>query len=139
MNKRFSIFEMWICTMVKEGKSYRPNPNYVIRKCVVDEEQSIAIDMEDKLKYDYVKTINGRYFVEKSSEKIELGKKIAVFPVSIILSSDELLVAQSIIEELKSGKDFTDGNKVIYINDYVDSNKNSKQKRIEFRKNKGKK
>lgn len=132
MEDRFFVAEMCIGVLEKKGNFFQLNPNYLIKKCVVDEQNNIAVDMETKLKYDYIKTVNGKYFLDNSQEKIELNKKIAIFPIKFILSSSENFYANLIIDELKNGKNFEDGNKVINTDENL---KFSFLKKIKFNKN----
>ena len=80
MSDRFFIGEANICTFIFENGNIKPNldeyPN--TRLCVIDRKNDVAIDILDELKYDYIQTVNGLYFVGDCLEKITENKMTLV-------------------------------------------------------------
>ena len=136
MNERFQIAELHICTFSFENNFISPDlENYPRRICVIDKQNKIVIDINHKLKYDYIETISGLYFINESMKKIKDGRRSAIFPSTIFLDDikDKKILesAKKIIEGLKSEKQYTDGNEFLNNEQYlkkVKEEKNDKQK-----------
>lgn len=122
MEERFSIKEIYICPIHKIGEKFlKPDTNYPTRYCVIDEENEIAVDIKTKLKYDYVKTISNLYFINKSYEKIKDDKRLAILPFATFFVDEEYFVEGNfIIDQLKDGVEFQDGNEVFNNEQYLE-------------------
>ena len=133
INERFRITEMYICPFEKENNILIPDLSYPMRICVIDKEKKIAVDIEHHLSYDYIETINGIYFNVESQNRIELGKRVAIFP-TVLFGIDESLLkkCKSIILDLKNDKEFKNGNLVCDNDTYlmfIDMDKNKQKKK----------
>ena len=97
---------------------------YPDRLCVLDEEKDIVIDVETGHKYTYIRTFSMIYFLnEIERKKVELGKRFACFKYDnalLNISSDELKKCKEIINLLKSGYEFPDGNKELTNEQYLE-------------------
>ena len=121
MEDRFKIEEIHICPVQKIGNSFKPNLEYPARLCVIDEEKEIAIDIETRLQYDYVKTISRLYFISQSYEKIKGDRRVAIFPLSTLILDEKYRVEGNfIIDQLKNGVEFQDGNEVFNNEQYLE-------------------
>lgn len=121
MEDRFKIEEIHICPVLKIGNSFKPNLEYPTRYCVIDEEKEIAIDIETKLQYDYVKTISRLYFISQSYEKINGDRRVAIFPLATLICGGKYRVEGNfIIDQLKNGVEFQDGNEVFNNEQYLE-------------------
>ena len=144
MGERFFVREIHVCPFDRTdiGK-LRPNlEEYPTRYCVIDKEKQIAIDIELKLKYDYIETISWLHFVNQSYEKIKEDKRVAVYPYKLINDNDfDLVEAIKIINKLKKGYEYPDGNELYnnekyleYINEEKIKKDNRKTKKLGKRK-----
>lgn len=136
MKERFSINEIHICTFERINNLFKPNLNeYPLRFCVVDKSNGIVIDIEHELKYDYVETVSGLYFINESMKKIRDNKRAAIFPMTLIdIDEDIRKRANNIINRLKSGEEFKDGNDVLGNEEYLNivaKEKNGTQKQLQ--------
>ena len=70
--KKFSVNQVCICPFNRTNNGYIPQiGEYPYVWCVVDESNSIAVDICQELQYDYVKTMNGTYFLNDSQKLIK--------------------------------------------------------------------
>lgn len=151
MEERFSVKNIHICPVDIAYDRFKPNLNFPTRFCVIDEKEEIAIDIKTKLKYDYVKTMSHLYFIGKSYEKIKRNKRVAMLPIFSFEYDEEIYNESNIIiNMLKNGETFKDGNEVYdneqyleFIKEEYESEKqeqilkqNQKQKRKGFIKRK---
>ena len=122
MEDRFKLEEINICPIHKiQEKFLKPDTNYPTRYCVIDEEKEIAVDIKTKLKYDYVKTISNLYFINKSYEKIKDNKRLAILPFATFFVDEKYRVEGNfIIDQLKNGVEFQDGNEVFNNEQYLE-------------------
>lgn len=114
MNKNYSVEQVFICPFEINDDSYEPKVgDYQFRWCVIDELKKIAGDIEHELKYNYIKTLNNRNFVDESYNLIEKDKRAAIFPVkNFDIPEDIFRKANMIITYLKLERDYRDGNEV---------------------------
>ena len=133
MNDRFLVKKMYICPFIKwESGGILPNKiDYPARWCVIDTEQKIVIDIKDELKYDYMETVSMIYFLEESLEKIKENKRAAIHPTNFAYDKEMLLKAGPIIEHLKNGYEFVDGNDFYNNEAYLEHIKQEDEKEIE--------
>ena len=125
--KRFRITKLHICSFEKYDDRYlkKDLEKYPERLCIIDDQTNIVIDVETKHKYEYIKTINGLYFFsEFGSKVVPIGKRVGCFEYSYIsignLSSDELRECKEIINLLKKGFSFPDGNEQLTNEQYLE-------------------
>lgn len=140
MSDRFSVNEIYICPInILSSTVITPDlENFPTRLCVIDRYLGIAIDVEQELKYDYLETISGLYFVNSVVDKIKKNERIAILPLKLlVLDKDKKNKVEMIIERLRNGESFPDGNKILnneeyllIINDEKTSNKNIKKNKI---------
>jgi len=87
------------------------------RLCVIDEARRKAIDVKFEVEYDYLETINNKYFVNDSVKLLREDKRFAIFPCTVqILDSDLAQKANDIITRLKNKEVFSNGND-LYTNE----------------------
>lgn len=127
MNENYSLNQIRICpieVVKKEGKKIFIIPEtseYPYRWCVIDKEKCIAIDVELELKYDYVETINNKYFLDDSYKLIEENKRVAIFPLLGYNYQDDIRYkSDEIVTKLKLGKEYKNGNEIYNNEDYLD-------------------
>lgn len=100
---------------------------YDYRWCIIDNNNNYAIDIEHELKYNYIKTMNGIYFVDESQKLIEDGKRVAIFPVNNLeIPKNILIKSKKIINLLDQGVEFKNGNDVYNNDDYLEKIKEFK-------------
>ncbi len=120
--QRYTLEQVNICTFaIGGGQFIRPNledyPN--LRLCVIDNQDSIAIDVNHQLKYDYLKTQSMLYFLNDVSKKIKPEKRAAVFSnINFGFDEDQIRKANKIIKKLQKGYVFKDGNEVLNNEEY---------------------
>lgn len=122
MKKKYSVNEVNICTFNLENGQIKTNLNLFpqTRLCVIDKEDGIAVDVKHELKYDYIETVSGLYFVSYALDKIKDNRRVAVFPLlNIGISEDEYKMAKTVINKLESGYEFQDGNVVLSNEEYL--------------------
>ena len=95
------------------------------RLCVIDEDKDIVVDVETRHQYTYVRTISMLYFLnELERKKISVGKRVGCFEYDSlslgILSSDDLKECKEIINLLKQGFVFPDGNEELSNEEYLE-------------------
>lgn len=145
MDERFEISELSICTFKIEKGIIQPELNkYPRRLCVIDKQRRIVVDVKHKLEYDYIETVSGIYFINKSSEKIKENKRAAIFPCIMFLNDTDiedrkdLISAKEIIQKLSLGKKYEDGNLVFNNEQYLEKieqdKKTTKNKFIKIKK-----
>ena len=135
MNDRFLITGIYICPVDRVGIGFfKPNLNYPVRYCVIDNKTKIAIDIKTKLKYDYILTVNHKDFIDNSNKKIEPNKRVAIFPnFTFEYDNYDLEEVKRIIERLKNNERFADGNDALNNEQYLEyikreENANTKEK-----------
>lgn len=123
MGERFFVKQIHICPFDRTdlGKLSPKINEYPARYCIIDEEKQIAIDIELKLKYDYVETISWLNFINQSYEKIQDDKRVAVCPYRLMNDNDfDLVEAIKIINNLKNGYEYPDGNETYNNQQYLE-------------------
>ena len=120
---RYTLEQVYICTFSMNGEKYiQPNLNEYpnLRLCVIDNEDSIAIDINHELKYDYLKIQSMLYFLNDASKKIRIGKRAAIpSSVSYEYDEDKIKKANKIVKKLQKGYVFKDGNEVLGNEEYI--------------------
>lgn len=138
-NERFLVTHIYICPFIKKGENLSLDLSYPERLCVIDLDQGIAIDVENELMYEYIETISMLYFINGSIDKIKLGKRQAVVPFHPInINEEKMEKANNIINRIKNGEEFKDGNDVLDNKQYLEYI-NAEQKKLTKAKTKIKK
>jgi len=112
MKNRFLIAKAYICSFFSstDGTVFA-NIDSPRKLCVIDLKQKISIDIETKLQYDYLETINNKYFINNSKSKIKSYKKVVAFPIRpLSLNADEVNETYNIIKSLENKETFLNGN-----------------------------
>lgn len=138
MKNNYSIRVANICPFIfLSGINIVPDLSYPPRLCVVNEEEGFAIDIDTELKYDYLETPS-RLYVGSMIDKVKDDKRVAI--LSSLTYKDiylEYRKGLNIIEQLKSGRKFENGND-IYNNEqyleYLDKESTKKVKKIQKRR-----
>lgn len=132
-NDRFSISEVHVCPFERTKDGFvKPLLNeYPTRWCVIDNINSIAIDIELGVKYNYIPTCSGIYMLNDASKLIKDDKRAAVISYANILCDLGIIEkAKPIIEKIKNNYQFVDGND-LYSNEeyleYLKQEKNGKE------------
>lgn len=131
---KIRIAKIHICSFERvSSKDFKFNTEkYPERLCVIDENNKIAVDVETKHQYPYVETTSTLHFINNMYiNQINEGQRVACFGYVIILpthdlSSKELDECNKIINLLKQGKNFKDGNKELTNEEYLEMINNSK-------------
>lgn len=133
-NKKIRMAKMHICPFEKydETRLKFDLEKYKERLCVIDENKDIVIDVENRHQYTYVRTVSMLYFLnEIELKKVEVGKRVACFEYNSIclsdLSSDDLKKCKEVIELLKQGFIFPEGNKQLTNEEYLELITNKKK------------
>ena len=136
MDKDYVITELYICTFdLSREKIISPNLDYPTRFCVLDKKRKIAVDIEHELQYDYIETISRLYFVENAAKKIKNNLRAAIFPYHMPYKENDINIkGYKIIEQLKKGVIFQDGNDALSNEDYLNLVKKEKPKKMIKRK-----
>lgn len=98
---------------------------YPPRLCVIDDDNSIAVDVETCMQYPYIRTFSSIYFYnEIEKNKIKIGKRFACRPYVLFnedsLSTDLLKRKKEIINLLNQGVTFPDGNEELTNEEYLE-------------------
>lgn len=121
-NDRFSISEVHVCPFERTKDGFvKPLLNeYPTRWCVIDNINSIAIDIELGVKYNYIPTCSGIYMLNGASKLIKDDKRAAVISYANILCDLSIIEkAKPIIEKLKNNYKFVDGNDLYSNEEYL--------------------
>ena len=111
---RYSVCWLQICPFDKINNGVlKPNrEDYPYRLCVLDRQNSIAIDVKTEFSYNYILT-STVYFLNEESKKIEQGKRYAIMELHLSIleiEKEDYLHANLIVNKLKYGKEFINGN-----------------------------
>ena len=128
MNERYSIQEVHICTFSKldkkdiNGYDFITNMNdYPLRWCVIDYEKEFVIDIKMKLMYKYVDSNSNLKFLNELSKVKKDNKRAAIRPIYNLNSDlDMYKEGNEIIENLKNGYEYPDGNDVYNNKEYLE-------------------
>lgn len=127
MENKPRITKLHICCFEKYSENIlKMNmEKYPERLCIIDDANNIVIDVGTRHKYEYVKTINMLYFLsDLEAKKVSPGKRVGCFEYSFLsmgnLTSDELKNCKEIIELLKQGHEFLDGNQELTNEEYLE-------------------
>lgn len=134
-NNRFDVCWLQICPFERVNVGLlKPNrEDYPYRLCVIDRDTNIVIDIKTYQKYEYIKT-SLVYFMHEEAKKVEIGKRYAINELqSSIFPVENEVVKRSefIIDFLKRGIEFTDGNTIgneEYLERIKEENKTVKKK-----------
>ena len=121
--ERYSINRVLLCTFDKSSeKLIKINSEYYpMRWCVIDKECNKAIDIKMGLQYDYIPTISGLHLVSRAAELIQENKRAAIHPIVTLNYEDGILEqGKEIIEALKWGFVFPDGNEMLNETEYFE-------------------
>lgn len=138
MKNKYSIRVANICPFIfLSGINIIPDLNYPPRLCVVNEEEGFAIDIDTELKYDYLEAPS-RLYINSMVDKVKDNKRVAILSnLNYENIYSQYPKGLKIIEQLKSGRKFENGNDV-YNNDqyleYLDRESTKKVKKIEKRR-----
>ena len=121
MNDRFKITEIRVCPFEIINDKLSPNLNYPFRKCVIDMEKNIAVDIELNIQYDYLPTMSDLYFLSSCRDKVKDNRRVAVFPVASILFDEKVFISASqIIKKLMNNEELIDGNEYLCNEAYLE-------------------
>lgn len=114
-DENYQILTMHICKFKNIGKNLFLNSNSCPeRLCILDKKEKIVIDVKSGCQYPYVKIINMTYIIS-NGVAIDDSMEYACLEYSNIyeqkMSKDDLLLCKEIIQLLKQGVTFPDGNK----------------------------
>ena len=147
-NDNYKIVKIHICNFEKKDDLWKVNLNeFPERLCIIDNNNDIAIDVETKHQYTYIRTMSMMYFLnEMEVKKLKIGKRLACFEYSLLLlstlSSEEITQCQEIIEALKQGFKYPDGNDMLTNEQYlelINKDKNKKESNKILKKHKKRK
>ena len=123
-DKRYSINRVLLCTFDKslEGLIKINSEYYPERWCVIDTEANKAIDIKMGLQYDFIPTLSGLHLASKAASLIKENKRAAIHDM-IPFSYDDGILEQGneIIEKLKSGYVYPDGNEALNETEYFEA------------------
>lgn len=120
MSEKYTIEMLYICPLVHlSGLNIVPDLQFPPRLCVVDREMGIAIDVRTKLKYDYLETLS-RLYIGATMEKAKGQSRIGIPAMFCDVKSEtDYKKALRLIEQLKLGKTFPNGNEVLSNKEYL--------------------
>jgi len=144
--KRFRVVNIHICCFDRgEKDKFKLDFNkYPTRLCVIDEEKEVAIDVETMHQYPYIKTVGMLDLLDDAqAKKVKLGQRAAVVEYIDLtyytLDSKTLIKCENIINCLKQGIDFPDGNKELTNEQYLKMLRKQKNDKYENSNEKSKK
>lgn len=118
MKERYELCELQICPFehlnLNDSPCLRPMRNdYPYRLCILDKNNSIAIDVNTKYAYDFIE-MSTIHFYGMSYKKIQGENRYAILKLSAgsmcEVDNDILIKAQDIRKQLEMGKEFENGN-----------------------------
>lgn len=123
-NENYKIVKMHICKFERTEKGLALNLNkYPERLCVLDKNRKVAVDVNTCFEYPYVKVMNMTYIVNDGI-KVNDQKRYACIEYGSLLGPDvkkeELLLCKEILNLLKQGVTFPDGNKELTNQEYME-------------------
>lgn len=131
-NNRYEIDLLYICPfMCLDNINIVPDLGYPPRLCVVDKVNKIAIDIENRLKYNYIDRVR-RLKANDIKDKIADDKRVAI-PALYCLNTTEIFYDQclEIVKNLEKGMYFKDGNTELNNEEYLKSvTENKKVKKL---------
>lgn len=119
INKKIRIIKVPICTFdITENKKIKLNiQGYPCRLCIIDEIKKIIVDVEHKLKYQYINKFD---LIELEKNK---GKRIGFIQYNFLelnkLSSEELKNCVDVVKLLNQDYNFKDGNQEMSNEEYL--------------------
>ena len=119
INKKIRIIKVPICTFdITENKKIKLNiQGYPCRLCIIDERKKIIVDVEHKLKYQYINKFD---LIELEKNK---GKRIGFIQYNFLelnkLSSEELKICVDVVKLLNQDYNFKDGNQEMSNEEYL--------------------
>lgn len=121
---RYKINKVNLCKFICSSKKTfeLDNEYYPERWCVIDTETNKAIDIKMELEYDFIPTFSGLHLASKAAELIRENKRAAIHDM-YPFSYDEGILEKGneIIEKLKMGYLFLDGNEVLNETAYFEA------------------
>ena len=129
-NENYKIVKMHICRFERTEKGLALNlNNYPERLCVLDKNRKVAVDVKTAFEYPYVKIINMTY-IANEDVNINDQKRYACIEYDSFLGIDvkkeDLLLCKEILNLLKQGVTFPDGNKELTNQEYMEMLKEEK-------------
>lgn len=118
-DNRYEITMLYICPFnFLSSINIIPDLNYPPRLCVVDKKKKIAIDIENRLKYDYLQTTS-RLYSNSIKDKITNSKRVAI-PALFCVNTTKTFYRKciKIMKDLDDGVFFADGNEVLNNEEY---------------------
>lgn len=125
-NKNYEIIKTHICSLEKrDGITSFDLNKYPERICILDKTKNIVIDIETKHQYTYLETMSMLYVLNSELlYKIKPGNRVAVVSYAWIpgfeLTTEQLNKCEKIINSLKQGKEYPEGNKVLTNEEYLE-------------------
>ena len=121
MDNRFEVVEIKITNfIILEDGLVKFDLTYPDRVCILDNEREIVVDIDHKLEYDYIKISPNNQLLKSSYNKIKQNKRAAIHSVPKYLNSTEQKKVNEIIEYLKEGGQYTNGNLVLNNEQYLE-------------------
>ena len=121
---RYKINRVNLCKFIYTLKNSfeLDNEYYPERWCVIDTETNKAIDIKMGLQYDFIPTFSGLHLASKAASLIKENKRAAIHDM-IPFSYDDGILEQGneIIEKLKAGYSYPDGNEALNETEYFEA------------------
>ena len=109
--------------------------SYPMRYCAVDHGNKIAIDIENKLQYDFVETISTLYIINNVFKNLKEGTRVAIAPEYKIFNDAAVLNNYNKIkEQLEKGIKFKNGNDFLSNEEYLKTVKKEEEKTYKIKK-----
>lgn len=131
---RYKINKVNLCKFVWSSKKtveIDTSEYYPERWCVIDTENNKAIDIKMELEYDFIPTFSGLHLASKAAQLIKDDKRAAIYDTFPFNYDDGILeMGNNIIEKLKNGYIFPDGNEMLNETEYFEALELEKSKNI---------
>ena len=131
-NENYKIVQMHICSFErKDGMLAFDMSKYPQRLCIHDKKNKMIVDVETQHQYPYVRILNMQYFYD--IEEIKLltpDKRVGCMEYATIIpifDSSTIEKCKNIIDLLKKGVAFPDGNQVLSNEQYLEAIKQPKE------------
>lgn len=120
----YEIVKMHICSFEgKDGVLSFDIDKYPERLCVCDKSNKLVIDVETLHQYPYISGLNMQSFYDISNaETFSVGNRIGCIEYATCpyeLENESLEMCINIIEQLKLGQIFPDGNSILTNEEYL--------------------
>lgn len=129
MDKRFLIQQINICECnIVDGVYKFKMDEYTNRWCVLDTLTKDAIDINMRLRYKFIPTLNETYFLDDSYKKVKHGERVAINPYyTFDIPNDIKNQAIDITDNIKAGYIYLNGNEMLDNDAYIEIIKEEKE------------